>query len=850
MFQAALKSVLANKVRLGLTALAIVLGVSLVAGTFIFTDTINRQFDSLFDDIFEGVDVSVRKAGGDFSANEEPFPADVIAVVDAVDGVQVTQGGVSTLSAQILDKEGEPIGGQGPPTLGFSWGDVEALSPLRIKGGAGRAPAGPGEAAIDTNTANMNNFAVGDQVTVVTNNGVESFDLVGIMSFGDSDTLLGATLTAFELDEARRLFGFGDEFTSITVKADEDVTSDELATRVDAALPEGLEAVTGQTQQDEQAEDIDTALGFINIGLLAFAGVSIFVGAFIIQNTFRIIVAQRTRELALMRAVGATARQVTRTVLTEAFIVGLIGSIAGIAVGFLMALGIRALMNSVGLAIPDASLVLQASTIIIGLAVGLILTMASAVLPARRASRVPPIAAMRADLARPARRSLRSRTLAGTAITGLGVVLLALGLFAGAGNPLALVGLGAAILFIGVSVLAPLAARPVADLIGRPASALSGVSGRLAMENTKRSPRRTASTASALMIGVALVAFFTIFASSTRASIEETVVDLFPADLTIQSANQSDPELPVHFSATIAPQLAALPEVGVVSPMQFGRMEIDGNAVPVGAFDPVTINDGFSLEPVDDAISAVAAPNTLLVAVDELEAMEWEIGRTLEVDFAKAGTVSMLIVGAFESDEFSNYYMSTASYRENFSTSGDALIFASAADGVDVPTAQAAVKVVTDPFGAIDVQTSSELIQDANDQINQALGLFNGLLLVAVVIAVLGIINTLALSVFERTREIGLLRAVGMVRRQVRQMVRWESVIIALFGAILGVLIGTLLGWAVVRALADEGFGAFSIPFGQVLSAFVLAGIAGVIAAIWPARKAARLNVLEAISYE
>lgn len=851
MLRTAIKSVLSNKVRLGLTALAIVLGVSLVAGTFIFTDTITAQFDGLFDDIFEGVDVTVRKAGGEFSANEEPFPASVMADIMTVDGVEFAEGGVSTFTAQLLDKDGEPIGGQGPPTLGFSWGTVESLSPVSIKSGLGSAPMGPGQVAIDANAFNRNGFAVGDQITVVTPAGVEQFELVGVMSFGGEDTLMGATLATFELEEARRLFGYGDEFTSIALKAADGVTADELAERVATVLQDDLEAVTGETQKNEQAEEIDTALSFISIGLLAFAGVSIFVGGYIIQNTFRIIVAQRTRELALLRAVGATARQVTRTVILEAFVIGLFGSIVGIVIGFLMAIVIRWLMNFVGLALPDASLVIQPRTVVVGLAVGLILTMASAVLPARRASKVPPIAAMRADLATPVRRDLRTRTIWGTIVAGLGVLLLLLGLFLGGlDNPITLVGLGAAMLFIGVSILAPLAARPLANLLGRPAEAMSGVAGALARENTKRAPRRTASTASALMIGVALIGFFAVFASSTKASIEETLEELFPADLTIQSTNQSDPEFPAAFSSTIAEEIAALPEFGVVSPMQFGRIEIEGKELVIGAFDPATVDAAFSLKPVGDAISAAGQPDSLIVAVTKMEDKGWIVGQSVRGTFARTGDVVLTIVGTFEADDFTSYYMSTGTYRENFTTLGDGLVFANAADGVDVATAQTAAMKITDPYGSINVQTSSDLIQSAKDQINQGLLLFTGLLVIAVIIAVLGIVNTLALSVYERTREIGLLRAVGMNRPQVRQMIRWESVIIALFGAMLGVVIGIFLGWAVVQALADEGLGTFRVPYSQVALAFILAGIAGVFAAIWPARKAAKLNVLEAISYE
>jgi putative ABC transport system permease protein len=850
MFRTAIKSLFAHKVRFLLTAVAIVLGVSLVAGTFIFTDTINAQFDDLLDDIYAGIDVSVRSDAGDFSAATEPFPSSVFDDVNAVDGVQVAEGGVASLTAQVLDKNGDPIGGQGPPTLGFSWGEVASLNPMRIKDDAGRAPEGPGEVVLDANTVTNAGFVLGDAVIVVEFSGPQEFELVGIASFGDQDSLLGATLVMFELEEAKRVFGFGDELTGISVQAKAGVDAQVLTDRISAVLPAGVEAVTGETEQSEQAADINEGLSFLSIGLLSFAGVSVFVGAFIIQNTFRIVVAQRTRELALLRAIGATGRQIRTMVMLEALLIGVVGSVAGIAFGFVMALAIRGLMNAGGFGVPPGALVLLPRTLIVSMLVGLILTLLSSLLPARKASRIPPVAAMREDAARTPRRSLRTRAIAGGAITGLGVLLLALGLFFGVGRAIIFVAAGAAIAFIGVSVLAPLAARPLADIIGWPLPHLFGIAGLLAKENTKRKPRRTASTASALMVGVALVAFFSVFGSSTKASISETVFELFPADLTFQSKNQTDPELPAVISPALAVELETYNELSVVSAMQFGRVVIDGDKQLIGAFDPSTIEEVFALQPNGDAVSAVSEPDAMIVASGFLEERAWDVGDAVTVDFVRTGEVQLSVVGTFEADDFSNIYLSTDTFKVNFRYVGDGVVFANAADGMSVAGAQEAISPTVDGFGNVKAQTKSEIVDDAETQIDQALALFTGLLLFAVMIAVLGITNTLTLSIYERTREIGLLRAVGMVRRQVRRMIRWEAVIVATFGAILGVGIGIVLGWAVVKALADEGFGAFSIPVGQVILALVLAAFTGVLAAIWPARKAARMNILDAISTE
>jgi len=850
MFKTAIKSLFAHKVRFVLTAIAIVLGVSLVAGTFIFTDTINAQFDDLLDDIYAGIDVSVRAESGDFGAGTEPFSSSVLADVEAVDGVEIAEGGVASLTAQVLDKSGDAIGGQGPPTLGFSWGETASLNPMRIKDDAGRAPEGRGEVVLDANTVTNAGYELGDPVTVVAFNGPEKFELVGIASFGDQDSLLGATIVMFELGEARRVFGFGDEFTGINVQAEAGVGAQELTDSISAVLPPGVEAVTGQTEQSEQAADINEGLSFLSIGLLSFAGVSIFVGAFIIQNTFRIVVAQRTRELALLRAIGATGRQIRTMVITESLFIGLVGSIAGIVFGFAMALLIRGLMNLLGFGVPPGALVLLPRTLVVAMVVGLTLTLLSSLLPARKASRIPPVAAMREDAARTPRRSLHTRAVAGTVIAGLGVLLLAVGLFVNVGRAIIFVAAGAAIAFIGVSVLAPLAAKPLADVIGWPLPRLFGISGLLAKENTKRKPRRTASTASALMVGVALVAFFSVFGSSTKASVSQTVFELFPADLTFQSTNQTDPEMPSAISPAFAVELETYDELGVVSAMQFGRVVIDGNSQFLGAFDPSTIEEVFALQANGDAVSAVSEPGSMIVASGFLEDNGWQVGDIVPVEFARTGVVPMSVVGTFEADDFSDIYLSTETFKSNYRYVGDGVVFANTADGVDVIEAKEAIDPTVGSFGNVKAQTKSEIVDEAETQIDQALALFTGLLLFAVLIAVLGITNTLTLSIFERTREIGLLRAVGMVRRQVRRMIRWEAVIVATFGAILGVGIGIVLGWAVVQALADEGLGAFSIPVLQIILALVLAALAGVVAAIWPARKAARMNILDAISSE
>jgi putative ABC transport system permease protein len=457
---------------------------------------------------------------------------------------------------------------------------------------------------------------------------------------------------------------------------------------------------------------------------------------------------------------------------------------------------------------------------------------------------------MREDAARTPRRSLRTRAIAGTAITAVGVLLLSVGLFGGVGTAIAYVAAGAAVSFIGVSVLAPLAAKPLADVIGWPLPYLFGVSGVLAKENTKRKPRRTASTASALMVGVALVVFFAVFGSSTKASVSDTVFELFPADLTFQSTSQNDPQIPVPISPPFALELRSYDELEVVSPLQLGLAIIEDDEQLVGGIDPDTIEEVFSLNPVGGAIQALELLNSVIISTDYLEERGWAVQDTITIEYVRTGDVESTIVGVFETNDMGNIAISSETFMENFRYQGDALVFANTAEGVSVAEAQEAVSPTVESYGNVKAQTKSEIVTEAESQIDQALALFTGLLFFAVIIAVLGITNTLTLSIYERTREIGLLRAVGMTRRQVRRMIRWEAVIVATFGALLGVGIGIVLGWAVVRALADQGLGAFSIPVGQVILALVLAAVSGVIAAIWPARKASRMNILDAITTE
>lgn len=837
MVRTAINSLAGNKLRMTLTAISIILGVAFVAGSFVFTDTINARFETLFTDVYAGVDATVRPEG-DTTAGES-FEVSVLETVEGVDGVAIASGGVAGF-AQVIDAQGDPIGGQGPPTLGFSWSDEPALNSLNIAEGNGRPPAAADEVVIDVATAEAQGLEPGDRVEIQTVGGMDTFTIVGLANFGTEDNLAGATLSAFELARAQELFDLEDRFSVIDVLAEDGVEPDVLAEEIARVVPSGVEVVTGEQQTQEQLDAVTEGLGFLSIALLAFAGIAVFVGAFVIQNTFRITVAQRVRELALLRAIGATGAQVVRLVLVEAAIMAVVASALGVVAGIGVAELIKAAMDAGGLGIPDGPLTIEGRTIVVAMVVGIVVTLFSALLPARRASTIPPIAAMSETSARTTAKSLRSRTIVGTAVTAVGAGAMTLGLILENGASLSLVATGAAGLFVGMSVLAPLIAKPVARVLSTP---MRGITGVLARENTIRQPRRTASTASALMIGVALVAFTSIFAASIKSSINDTLEGSFPADLAFASTNFNTGLSPVAVD-----ELRDQDEYEVVSAVSSGSFEIEGAELNVAGVDIETVGSVYDLG-ASVELSALG-DDDVLVHESTLEANLWSVGDEITVSYANSGESVIEIVGTFTDATFAQYVINDDAFVRNIGDDRIAIAFARLAEGVTLEEGQTAAADALAEFPNVDINTKSDQIAEAEAQVDQLVALFTGLLSLALVIALLGIANTLALSIVERTREIGLLRAVGMVRRQVRQMVRREALITAVFGAVLGVVIGTGIGYGVVASLADDGLGSFAFPALQLTIWIVVAGVAGLVASIGPARKAAKLDVLKAISYE
>jgi putative ABC transport system permease protein len=843
-WRATLKGLLAHKLRLGLTALAIVLGVAFVSGTFILTDTMGRAFDDLFATVNQGVAVEVTGVPkfeanqfGDTAGAAERVPASLLPTIQNVEGVRAAEGGIAGY-AQLVGKDGKAIGTGGAPNIGVSWTTDPALNPLRLR--QGRGPQASGEIVVDASTAGSHRLQVGDRVTVLLQGPSMEATIVGIAGFGSADNLGGATLVAFDTRTAQQVFDAPGQFDAIDVAAQAGVTPEELKNRIQKVLPSDFQAKTGQETAQKQSDDIRNALSFFNIALLVFAVIALFVGSFIIFNTFQILITQRTRELALLRALGASPAQIRRSVIAEATIVGLFSSTVGLGFGFLLAIGLKALLTAFGIDLPSTTLQLMPRTIIAAFVVGVGTTLFSSIMPAIRASRVAPIAALRETQPAEFKFSTR-RTVVGSIVTVIGIAVLLVALFGGGSSAAARVGLGAATIFFGVAVLSPLIVRPVARFLGRP---LRGVARRLGRENAMRNPKRTASTAAALMIGLGLVAFVSVFAQSIKASSNKILEETLKADYIV-----TNPQF-TGFSQDVAGRLRQDPAFSAVSEFRQGIFGLDGRAQTIQGVDPATLQDVMQIEMRQGSLSELG-DGEVMVFKDTADSHGWVVGDTLHVEFARTGKRDLKLTGIYTDNRLlGNFVVTLSTFDQNFVEQLDIVVLAKTAPGVSASDAKAAASRVAKDFPNVQLDDQAAFRQRQANQINTLLAMVTALLGLAIIIALFGIVNTLALSIYERTREIGLLRAVGMLRKQVKSMIRWESVIIAVFGALLGTAVGIFFGWALVHALRNQGITELAIPGVQLVIYVLVAALFGVLAAIFPARRAAKLDVLTAIAYE
>lgn len=847
MLRVALRSLLGRKLRLLMSTFAIVLGVGFVAGTLIFGDTLNRSFTAIFASTVG--DVVVRPQGGtagDGSPSTVTIPGSLVEELAEVDGAARADGNVTAFGVFVIDDKGKPIGGGGPPAIGGNWSDAPAghgITGLVIA--EGREPEGPGEVVLDTATAEKGGYDLGDEVTINTifAQAVIRPVLVGTAEFGEGGSLNGATLAAFDTTEAQRLFlRAQDAYNDIWVTAEEGVSQAELRDRVAAELPPGLEAVTGDKAADESASDLLDAISFITTFLLIFAAISLIVGSFLIVNTFSILVAQRSRELALLRAMGASKRQVKRMVRIEALVLGLLGSTLGLGLGVGLFMLIRMAFASFGLDLAGTPMVFEWQTVAAAYAVGVVVTVLAAYFPARRTSRISPVQAMRDDIAL-TESTLRRRLLGGAIGVLVGAIGIGLALFGDVPRAGYVLGLGALLVLLGVTALSPMLARPFLLLARRAYAAAFGVVGNLAGQNALRNPRRTAATASALMIGLTLCTTMAIAGSSAKKSVDASVKENFVGDFVVSNV------FGVPFSASVADQVATIPGVGSVNRirMQF----IDGSFTKtVIAVDPETVTDGLRVEMADGALADLG-DGGVIVSEDRAEDDGIEVGDEVELNLP-AGKQTWRLVGIFKDNPVlgDGYVTTLGSFAAAGYQPSDNFVFVDLADGADRSAVREAMEDATAEQPMVSVKDQDGLAEEQSGPIDQLLTLIYGLLALALVIAVLGIVNTLALSVIERTHEVGLLRAIGLRRAQLWAAITLESVVIAVLGALLGLGLGVIFGVVLMKDLASQGLEVVSVPVGQLVLFLGVAVVVGVLAAVFPAIRAARLDVLKAIATE
>jgi putative ABC transport system permease protein len=895
-----------RKLRLSLTMLAIVLGVAFTVASFVVADSLRATFGKLVNDIEAGVDLTVRtKLEFGESSDRKPIDASLLAPVRAVEGVKAAEGSIANSPVIPLKANGDDVTTTGAPLFGVNYRTDQNLSQLIQK--AGRAPSGPTEFNLDIDTAKDNDFALGQTYTLIGPKGRRQFTLVGTFAFNsDSNDTVGAVISAFDTATAQDFLDRANVYDEIDIQVVDGANVAQVQQQISALLPDTAEVVDKAVKVAEQRDDFNQFTNIFGTILLVFAAVIVFVSAFIINNTFQIVLGQRVRELGLLRALGASSKQVRRSVLGEAFLVGLTATVIGTLLGVVLGQVVQAALNSAGFGLPDGPTQLRLRTMIAAAVVGIGITMLSALSPALRTRKLSPIDALQAD-ARLAGAGLGRRIVIGTAVSALGLVLLGLGLFAGfATIPLLMcLALGALAAFIGVNLLSPLIAQPVARTLGRsafgwvfvvlgallvigavvtfftgikqlidgkPAAILlsvlvapiilglgwlsfdggrgsRGLTGQLARENAARNPRRTASTAAALMIGLALVSMAAVVGESLKQSFLGTLDNAVEADWFIRPNNNFDPTaaLPKEYTD----KLRALPDVDsvVAYRFSFGGIKVAGDQKDLNATDYPQLSRHIDIDVIKGSTDT-APDNGLLVHEDSAKDNHYDIGSKVEVQFNDGQTETLTVAAIYkDATILGNWVISNAMWDKHFTRQLDQFITLRLKDGVDPAAAKTAIEAVGKDYPQAKAEDRVQFKKTQQQQIDFVLRLINIFLLLSIIIAFVGIVNTMSLSVFERTRELGLLRAVGTTRPQLGHMIKWEAAIVALLGGLLGIVLGVLFGLAAVAAVPKSFIKTTSIPVGQLLIYIVFAGLAGLVAAWFPARRAAKLNVLDAISH-
>ena len=848
----ALRGLLGRKLRTVLTAFAIVLGVATVSGTYVLTDSIDKAFDSIFTDVRKGSNVVVTgksafDLGDDTGVTDPPFSETLLPKIRALPDVSQAEGSVDG-QAQLIGRDGKAIVYGGAPNLGFSIENPDSpFNPLSLVSGSWPAAR---EVVIDQSVADKEDIKIGNIIGVEAEGPVQRLNVSGIVKFGSVSTIGGATLAGFDLPTAQRLFGKVGKLDEIAIAAKPGVSDPELLSEVRDVLPPGTEARTGSAVAQDDAEGTNEFISFLQTFLLAFGGVALFVGSFVIANSLSITIAQRTRELATLRTLGASRRQVRRSILVEALVMGVLASIVGLFLGLALAKGLFSLFDAVGFTLPNSGLIFETRTIVVSLAVGILVTLVASLRPAFRATRVPPIAAVREGATLPEGRFARFRLPASILLTLLGFAGLVWGLFApdlGTAGVLVFMLGGALLIFLGIALLSVRLIRPLASALGWPATRIGGAAGSLARDNSKRNPQRTASTASALMIGLALVTLVSVLAAGIIQSFKGSVNDLWAnADYAITAQNNFSP-IPIAAADAVA-KTSGVTEVGNV---RGGEALIYGSGRSLTAVDPPTA-EMFSIEWKEGSPSVPAELGANGAFVDDgfAEDHNLHIGSPIHVTFPNGSQENVTVKGVFDPPAGGSPFASVTISAENFDKHIDQprnLFSFVLMRGGQTDANEAKLDQTLQAFPNAKAATREQFIDNQISGLSSILNILYVLLALSVIVSLFGIVNTLVLTVFERTREIGMLRAIGMTRRQIRRMIRHESVITALIGAFIGIVLGVVLA-ALLIARVD--FITFSLPIGQLVIFGVLAIVVGIIAAIFPARRASRLNPLEALHYE
>ena len=857
MIRVALKGLAGRKFRAALTAIAIVLGVAMISGTYVLTDTIDKAFDAIFDESYAGTDAVVTGKGTDISfqgstSTPPPVPASLLPKVRRLPDVEAATGSIIDETAtKIVTRKGKVVDTNGAPSFGFGIDPAETrFNPLRLL--EGHWPRNGNQVVIDAGTADDQGFKIGDSVRIATLKPVKAFDLVGIAKYGSVSSIGSATFAVFTIPEAQRLLDREGEFDAISTAAKPGVSEQQLTSEIARSLPPTVTVETASQQAKDDSEDISEFTKFIRYFLLAFGGISLFVGAFVIFNTLSITVAQRAREFATMRTIGASRRQILWSVVLEALVIGVISSVIGLFLGLALAKGINALFVALEIDLPTTGLVFAPRTVIVSLLVGVVVTLLAGLAPALRATRVPPIAAVREGAALPRSRLARLTPVFAALTVVIAVLLLGYGLYAddlGTGQRLGSIAVGCLSLFTGVALLSPRLVRPLAWALGWPASRVGGAAGQLARGNSRRNPGRTAATAAALMIGIALVTFVAVLAQGMRTSNSDAIERQVRADYVVTSQDGYTP-----FVGTAGEKAARAPGVNVASDVRSELGKADGSDQYLTGIDAATITKvyEFDWKQGSNAVLGQLGENGAILADDFADQQDLKVGSRFPVVSSDGRRGEFVVRAIYEPPPFYPLLGSVSIGKRRFDQlyerPRNQFTFINVAGGPTDRGEQTLDRALA-PFPDAKVQTRSQWIDAQEKDLNQFLNLLYVLLALSVVVSLFGMVNTLVLSVFERTRELGMLRAVGMTRRQVRRMVRHESVITALIGAALGLPLGIFLAGLVTKALQQFEL-QFSIPVPSLVLFIVVATIAGLLAAILPARRASRLNVLEALQYE